>query len=396
MTTSIFTPAGEQLSALPAAYLVGHYEFRARLGEGGYGEVFEAWDRKLQRSVAVKRIRDAAGAGLDNATMREARLAASLRHTAFVKVHAVEEDGAAQMIVMELVLGQTVRQIIENAAVPAATALDWVRQVAEAMQHAHDSGLVHGDLKPSNLMVEPTGQVRILDFGLALRIDSLATRSAPLAEPVGTIMYMAPERFHGAAPTTPSDVYALGVILYELVCGTRPHASLNGLALAAAHLHSDSATWTYPDSAGAALVALIRAMTARQPGQRLGSMTRVLQRLDALAGAEGQPPRAVQQPRRRGGPWRKSALATLAVAALALAGWLGALRSRSGASGGAILRNTAGARRPGRPEEGGPPRQPGQGRRAFFQRAGAQARQRGSRRRDGAGVRHPLWRRWTG
>lgn len=208
--------------------------------------------RLLQRNVAIKRIKEAVG----NGTLHEARMAASLRHPAFVRVHAIEDDGPTQMIVMELVPGQTVKHITESAGVSLPTALDWVRQVAQAMKQAHDSGLVHGDLKPSNLMVEPEGQVRILDFGLALRFDPLATRSMPLAEPIGTIAFMSPERFQGVAPSARSDVYALGVILYELVSGARPHAGLHGLALAAAHLHSDSACWAYPESANPAVVSL--------------------------------------------------------------------------------------------------------------------------------------------
>lgn len=321
MTTSIFSSAPQQLDGQAhGCETVGHYELRDRLGEGGYGEVFEAWDCKLQRRVAVKRIKEAASAGSNSATVREARLAASLRHPAFVKVHTVEEDGLSQMIVMELVLGETVKRQLDNAAVAPSAALDWVIQVAEAMQHAHECGLVHGDLKPSNLMIEPGGQIRILDFGLSLRFDILATSSAPLSQPVGTIMYMAPERFNGTAPSARSDVYALGVILYELVCGMRPHAGLNGLALAAAHLHSDSSTWTYPDSVDAALVALIRAMTARQPHQRLGSMEQVVQRLARVASAA---PPGIRIPRWRWKlkPSRLGAWTALAVTVIALGAW---------------------------------------------------------------------------
>jgi serine/threonine-protein kinase len=267
-----------------------HYELRARLGEGGFGEVYEAWDTRLQRSVAIKTIRHGGTASTD--LVREARLAASLRHAAFVKVYAVEDGPAGQFIVMELVHGRTLKQILQDEAVPLSTALDWVGQVAEAMRDAHASGLVHGDIKPSNLMIEEDGRVRILDFGLALRQDTLATETVSLGDvaatgqtdPQGTIAYMAPERLQGATPDPRADVYALGVILYELVCGKRPFASLHGLALAAALVQTSSDGWDYPDHLDTPLIALIRAVTARQPEQRLATMDDVAKRLAELPG----------------------------------------------------------------------------------------------------------------
>jgi serine/threonine-protein kinase len=267
----------------------GHYELRGRLGEGGFGEVHEAWDTRLHRSVAIKAIRHAGAAGSD--LVREARLAASLRHAAFVKVHAVEEDAAGQFIVMELVHGRTLKQILQDDTVPLATALDWIGQAAEALRDAHASGLVHGDIKPSNLMVEPDGRVRVLDFGLALRQDALATETVSLGEvaatgqtdPQGTIAYMAPERLQGATPDPRADVYALGVILYEFACGKRPFATLHGLALAAALVQTSSDGWDYPEHLGTPLIALIRAMTARLPEQRLANMDEVAGRIAELA-----------------------------------------------------------------------------------------------------------------
>lgn len=277
-------------SISPGRGAAGHYELRARLGEGGFGEVHEAWDGRLHRSVAIKTIRQAGSASTD--LVREARLAASLRHPAFVKVHAIEDDDRGQFIVMELVRGRTLKQILREGPVPLPTALDWIGQVAEAMREAHASGLVHGDIKPSNLMIEDDGRVRILDFGLALRHDTLATEvislgsTAPVAQidPQGTIAYMAPERLQGATPDPRADVYALGVVLYELDCGKRPFATLHGLALAAALVQTTSDSWDYPDSLDTRRIALIRAMTARQPDLRVESMDAVLRRLDMLVG----------------------------------------------------------------------------------------------------------------
>ena len=304
------------------------YEFRARLGEGGFGEVHEAWDTRLERSVAIKTIRHGGPVGTD--LVREARLAASLRHPAFVNVYAVEDNAAGQFIVMELVQGRTLKQILQDGAVSASTALGWVGQVAEAMRDAHASGLVHGDIKPSNLMVEDDGRVRILDFGLALRQDTLATEtvslgstaSASQTDPQGTIAYMAPERLQGATPDPRADVYALGVILYELACGKRPFATLHGLALAAALVQTSSDGWDYPDSLDTPLIALIRAMTARQPEQRIDSMDEVARRIAELAGNETSRHVSLPGTRRRRLPRvAKITAATLFVVAAGGIGW---------------------------------------------------------------------------
>ncbi|MDN4054875.1 protein kinase [Massilia sp. YIM B02763] len=270
-----------------------HYAFRGRLGEGGHGEVYESWDTKLQRSVAIKRVKhDAVAAGAD--LMREARMAASLHHPAFVKVHAIEETEDGQFIVMELIPGRTLKRVLAEGKPALADALDWTRQVAEAMQDAHASGLVHGDLKPSNIMLEPSGKVRILDFGLALRHDMLATTTITQSEPQGTIAYMAPERLLGALPDARGDIYSLGVMLYEMVVGKRPFSTLNGLALAAAHIQSSSDSWDYPDSLDTALIALVRGMTARVPEQRIATIgeagKRILQQYDS---SSIDPPRAL-------------------------------------------------------------------------------------------------------
>jgi eukaryotic-like serine/threonine-protein kinase len=306
-----------------------HYEFRARLGEGGFGEVCEAWDPRLQRGVAIKTIRNGGPASTD--LVREARLAASLRHPAFVKIHAIEDSGAGQFIVMELVHGRTLKQILQDDTSPVSTVLGWVGQIAEAMRDAHTSGLVHGDIKPSNLMVEDDGRVRILDFGLALRHDALATETVSLGstasagqtDPQGTIAYMAPERLQGATPDPRADVYALGVILYELACGTRPFPSLHGLALAAALVQTSSDGWDYPDSLDTPLIALIRAMTARQPEQRIASMDEVVQRLADLGSGEASrrtEPSAVGARRR---PLPRAAALTASAFLIVVAGSIG-------------------------------------------------------------------------
>lgn len=267
-----------------------HYEFKKRLGEGGFGQVHEAWDSKLCRTVAIKQLKAIEGAAGATPTptsslLKEARLAASLKHPAFVKIFAIEDEDNSHSIVMELVPGLTLKQLLQQhpqQPLPEQQAINIISQVAEAMQEAHASGLIHGDLKPSNLMVEPDGRVRILDFGLASQTDAQATTSMSQLDPQGTIAYMAPERMMGSPASAQSDIYALGVILYETLTGQRPFANASGLALAAALMQSNSDTWEFPAGCKPELIKLVLAMTARQTEKRLSSMQHVHEQLRGL------------------------------------------------------------------------------------------------------------------
>nr|WP_229258797.1 serine/threonine-protein kinase [Duganella flavida] len=300
----------------------GHYEVRDCLGEGGFGTVFAAWDNKLRRAVAIKRLKNLGDPTQSARLVQEAQLAASLQHPAFVKIYALEDSGEAQSIVMELVHGQTLKQLLGQSPMHERQALDIVCQIAEAMRDAHASGLVHGDLKPSNVMVQPENTVRILDFGLAIQADPQATTSVLQTDPQGTIAYMAPERLLGQPLRASSDIYALGVIFYELLTGARPFSDLNGLALAAAHMQTSSAQWPYPATVRAALIQLMHNMTATPVEQRLQTMQQVCERLAILL---DQPAAQTQSPAKRvlrwQPAWRKPVLSLGAALALAAGGW---------------------------------------------------------------------------
>lgn len=309
-------PASAGPDAASAA-VHGQYQIRRRLGEGGFGQVFEAWDARLCRSVALKQLRVLPTLRPDQ-LLEEARLAVSLKHAAFVKIFSIDDgvtDGDnIQSIVMELVDGHTLAQAAQEQPLSPDYALDVVRQVAEAMQEAHDARLVHGDIKPSNLMLEPSGRVRILDFGLARHVDPLATQSGIPDDPQGTIAYMAPERLLGQRPDVAGDIYALGVVLYELIAGQRPFAHLSGLGLAAAHIQSNSLQWPFAPQVDPAIVALVRAMTCTDVTARLPSMQAVREAVLAVRGGAAQ---AVAPARRRRWP-RPGLRATLPWAGLAL------------------------------------------------------------------------------
>ena len=294
-----------------------HYQIGAILGAGGYGQVYEAWDSKLCRHVAVKRLRhDTAMPGAQELA-REARLAASVQHAAFVKIYAIEDDADSQSIVMELVRGETLGQLVRAGPLAAPAACAIIKEIAQAMQEAHQCGLLHGDLKPSNVMRDMAGRIRILDFGLASRRD--ATTSLAPGDPRGTIAYMAPELLGGSAGSVQTDVYALGVMLYELVTGARPFATLDGLALAAALVQSTAHQWDGLVALDAPVRQAILAMTARNPAQRLPDMAAAIAALDGNVPTGPAPvPRGT---RRRRAWWLALPLAAL-VAGGALA-WYG-------------------------------------------------------------------------
>lgn len=280
----------QQLQAEPQQ--LGHYQLVRKLGEGGYGEVYQAWDGRLERHVAIKRLKSQTQSARPGHLLDEARLAASLRHPAFVRIFSIDGEAGFDSIVMEYVEGSTLRQLAQGQPMPEARVLDLVRQVAAAMEEAHGAKLVHGDIKPSNLMLEASGAVRILDFGLASRIDPDATESTAFDQTEGTVAYLAPELLLGSRQHAQSDIYALGVVMYELLTGARPFAHLSGLALAAAHIQSSSDLWVFPPEVSASTAALVRAMTARDLARRLASMRDVGQAIGGLA--RGAPPAAAR------------------------------------------------------------------------------------------------------
>ena len=316
-------PQGDTLSA--------HYEVRRLLGEGGFGHVYEAWDAKLCRSVALKRLKQQTDMLHPEKLLNEARLAASLRHAAFVRIFSIDGDGKSQSIVMELVEGQTLGQVMHAAPMSLDTALDIVCQIADAMDEAHAMDLVHGDLKPSNLMLEANGKVRILDFGLARQLDPQATQTTLLCDLQGTIAYMAPERLMGRLPDTRGDIYALGAMLYEMLAGQRPFAHLNGLALAAAHLQSNAVWPALPATVPPAIAALVRSMTAHDPLERPRTMRDICEVIQAQQQGSALPaPQAMEMTHvkppasiaiRLQVPVKLTLFAVGAIAVLALAAW---------------------------------------------------------------------------
>jgi len=214
---------------------VGPYEIVELAGAGGMGEVYRARDTNLDRDVALKFLPAAFVSDAERLQRfeREAKVLASLTHPNIAQIYGVERAGTGQVLVLEYVHGEDLSDRTARGALPLADALPIARQVAEAVEAAHESGVIHRDLKPGNIKVTPDGRVKVLDFGLAKAVDpppatgsvsespTLTARATQLGVILGTAAYMAPEQARGKPVDRRADVWAFGAVLYEMLTGQR-------------------------------------------------------------------------------------------------------------------------------------------------------------------------------
>jgi len=305
--------------ALAAGTRLGPYELRDLIGAGGMGEVYRAHDPRIRRDVAIKILPSSYAADAERLERfrREARAAGGLNHPNILIVHDVGTDPDLPYIVSELLDGESLRQVIQRGPVPVKRALEWGAQLARALAAAHERGIVHRDLKPENVFVTRDGRLKVLDFGIAgvvtLSDESAATRLETIVTSpgalVGTVGYMAPEQIAGAQPDARSDVFALGVVLHEMLTGRQPFARPTTVETLAASLASDPPPLD-PAVAAPAVARIVRRMMARDPTERFQSardVAFVLEEVDVALPAPVPPGQ-----RRRRTTW-------LLVAALCLA-----------------------------------------------------------------------------
>jgi len=223
----------------------GPYRIDGLLGTGGMGVVYRAHDRKLRRTVAIKLVDRTDGAAR-RSLLQEARLAASLNHPSICSVHEVGCIRDQPYVVMEHVVGLPLSSVMRSdGGIGLESMLHYTIQIVDAVAHAHGHDIVHCDLKSANVMITSSGSVKILDFGLASRrpvdLDSSAieTTRSEMPSGAGTVPYMAPEILRGHRADRRSDVWALGILMYEMAAGRRPFAGATRYELAAAILGED-------------------------------------------------------------------------------------------------------------------------------------------------------------
>jgi len=275
--------------ALPAGTRLGPYEILAPIGAGGMGEVYRARDPKLKRDVALKVLPEAFAN--DPARMarfqREAEVLASLNHPNIAHLYGLEE----RALVMELVEGQTL-----PCPLPVETALNYAKQIAEALEYAHEKGVIHRDLKPANIKITPEGVVKVLDFGLAKAIDDPVPSSDPSSSPtltleatrvgmiLGTAAYMSPEQASGHQADRRADIWSFGAVLYEMLSGKKafPGESVSDTLASVLKLEPD---WgALPVATPGSIRTLVRRCLTKNRKQRLQAICEARIALENPAG----------------------------------------------------------------------------------------------------------------
>src|SRR5262245_35658304 len=261
------------------------YRLEERIGAGGMGEVWRATDLTLDRLVAVKILPEAFSADPQRVARfeREAKLLASLNHSNIAMIHGLHSAQGLHFLAMELVSGEDLAERLKRGALPVDEAIGMARQLAEALEAAHDSGVVHRDLKPANIQITTDGRVKVLDFGLAKAFenDPTSSKSALSHSPtmtaaatmagviLGTAAYMSPEQARGLSADRRADIWAFGCVLFEMLTGRRLFEGETVSDTLAAVLKTAPDWMTLPSSTPAGVRTLLRRCLEKDPKRRL-------------------------------------------------------------------------------------------------------------------------------
>ncbi len=302
------------MSVSPGTRL-GPYEITAKLGEGGMGEVWRAIDTKLKREVAIKVLPEAFTEDKERLARfeREAQLLAQLQHPNIASIYGLEESDGTRALVMELVEGPTLADRLESGGLSLSESLSIARQIAEALEEAHEKGIIHRDLKPQNVKASIEGKVKVLDFGLAKAMDAgggvssapdlarsptimnsptLTAAGTQLGMILGTAAYMAPEQARGSAVDKRADIWAFGVVLFEMLSGRSVFAADTVPDTLAAVLTRELEFDLLPESTPPAIRRLLRRALERNPRNRLRDVGDARIVLDETLAGRGDEPRA--------------------------------------------------------------------------------------------------------
>jgi eukaryotic-like serine/threonine-protein kinase len=310
----------------PAESLIGSriskYQVLEKVGEGGMGVVYKAMDTRLERCVALKVIgpQSIQGEEARSRFLREAKAGAALAHPNICTLYEADESDGTLFIAMELIEGVPLKQKIQQRPLPVEEALDIAAQVAAGLKAAHQKGIIHRDIKPGNILIGPEGGAKILDFGLAqfLGVSQLTASGTAL----GTPAYMSPEQLQGAKVDERTDIWALGILLYEMLAGRPPFASQSGQGLAYQIIHQEPEPLTaVRTGVPIEIDHIVAKAMAKDPGERYQHVDEMLvdlqvlkKRLSTLAYSRttlipGQKP---QRLRRQALPWAVASFAVLA------------------------------------------------------------------------------------
>ncbi|MFC1628013.1 serine/threonine protein kinase [Gemmatimonadota bacterium] len=264
--------------------IIDRYKIVDKLGEGGMGSVWKAEDSKLNRLVALKTLSPplAENEEARERFTREAQAASALNHPNITTVHDLLDSDGQHFICMEYVEGKTLRQMVEGSRISVKKAVDIILQAAEALEAAHDQGILHRDIKSANIMVNVKGRVKVMDFGLAhLEDRSQLTRTGTT---MGTLAYSSPEQITGAPVDKRSEVYSLGIVFYELVTGQLPFTGTNEAETLYAILNNEPARIsTFNEDLSTDVVAVIEQMLQKDPSRRYESCDELIKDLNTVA-----------------------------------------------------------------------------------------------------------------
>jgi hypothetical protein len=320
---------------------LGPYEITAKLGEGGMGEVYRATDTRLRRDVAIKVLPQAFTEDKDRLVRfeREAQVLAQLHHPNIASIFGLEESGGVRALVMELVEGPTLAERIAAGPIAIDDGVAIARQIALALEEAHEKGIVHRDLKPQNVKVDDDNKVKVLDFGLAKAMSAasgISSASALSNSPtltaagtmegviLGTAAYMSPEQAKGKAVDKRADIWAFGVVLYEMLVGRKLFDAETLPETLGAIFRQEIEFETLPPGTPARLRRLVERCLERDPKRRLRDIGEARIALEAIAAGEVEAPAAPAAAGRRGVPLPVVAaalIAAVAVAALVAGRW---------------------------------------------------------------------------
>jgi eukaryotic-like serine/threonine-protein kinase len=259
----------------------GRYELDSRIAIGGMGEVWEATDHVIGRTVAIKILKDEymGDPGFLERFRAEARHAALVNHEGIASVFDYGEEDGSAFLVMELVPGEALSTILErDGSLSTDKTLDIVAQTAAALQAAHAAGLVHRDIKPGNLLITPDGRVKITDFGIARIADQVPLTAT--GQVMGTVQYLSPEQASGHPASPATDIYSLGIVAYECLAGKRPFTGESQVAIAMAQINEEPPA--LPPTVAQPVQNLVMAMIAKKPEDRPASAAAVSRAATAL------------------------------------------------------------------------------------------------------------------